>query len=114
MNSAAGGAAYTAAHPAPGAASGSAAAPAGGPPRAVTRLAEPGVVEQVESGVAEQVGDRRQRRDLGLLQAELDDVGGQHVGPPLVLEGDHVGLPLMRLVSGPVAVDLVQDPLHRR
>src|ERR1700735_3488948 len=77
-------------------------------PRAVAGLAEPRVIEQVVAGVAEQVGDRGQRRHLGLLQAELDDVGREHERAAVRLEGDHVWLPLVLLVRGAVAVDLVE------
>src|SRR5580693_3205404 len=93
---------------------GSADGPASGRPRPEAGRPEPGVAEQVEPGVAEQVGHRRQRRHLGLLQAKLYDVGREHVGPPVGLELDDIGLALVRLVRGPVAVDLVQDALHRR
>ena len=54
------------------------AAGAAARPRPVTGLAEPRVSEQVVPGVTEQVRDRGQRRHLGLLQAELDDVGREH------------------------------------
>src|SRR5580704_17210637 len=55
-----------------------------------------------------------QRGDLGVLQPQLDDVGGQYAGPAVGHETLHVGLVLVAVEGGPVAVDLVEDALHGR
>jgi hypothetical protein len=54
-----------------------------------------------------------QRRDLGVLGPQLDDVGREHERPALRREALDVRLALVAVEGSPVPVDLVDDPLHR-
>src|SRR5215469_7940858 len=93
------------------------------PPAGAGLAGSPAVVAQevgaleaggVVSRLAEQIGDRGERRHLRLLQAELDDVGREHERAAFSIELLDVRLLVMPLVGAAVAVDLIQDALHGR
>src|SRR5215472_19192955 len=77
--------------------------------RAARRPGNPG---EIDPGLAEHVGDRvvrSQRRDLRLLEAEFDRVGGEHHRPALRDIPGHVGLSEVIVIGVSVLVDLVED-----